>query len=101
MHKYLSRIEILTAKNFFKLQWSLHSSCPKQDNLQVIPISFWVQKIKQAKVGIQKKLRDYLGIFPNMGGGLPNSQNFCYFTIALKKPLKHLKITQKFPTWPK
>ena len=24
--------------------------------------------------------RDYLGIFPNMGGGLPNSQNFCKLT---------------------
>ena len=35
-----------------------------------------------------KKIRDYLGIFPNIGGGLPNSQNFCYLTIALKKTLK-------------
>ena len=27
-----------------------------------------------------KKKRYYLGIFPNMGGGLPKSQNFCKFT---------------------
>ena len=30
---------------------------------------------------LKKNLRDYLGIFPNMGGGgLPKSQNFCKFT---------------------
>ena len=34
-----------------------------------------------------KKIRDYLGIFPNMGGGLPNSQNFCYFNHRPKYPL--------------
>ena len=33
-----------------------------------------------AKVRSQKKQRYYLGIFPNMGGGLPKSQNFCKFT---------------------
>ena len=36
---------------------------------------------KKDKGSTQKKLRDYLGIFPNMGGeGLLNSQNFCKFT---------------------
>ena len=34
---------------------------------------------KLDKVRSQKK-RYYLGIFPNMGGGLPKSQNFCKFT---------------------
>ena len=29
---------------------------------------------------VLKKIRHYLGIFPNMGGGLPNSQNFCILT---------------------
>ena len=30
------------------------------------------------KYALGKKIRHYLGIFPNMGwGGLPNSQNFC------------------------
>ena len=33
-----------------------------------------------AVILLQKKIRDYLGIFPNMGGGLPKSQNFCKFT---------------------
>ena len=28
----------------------------------------------------KQKKRYYLGIFPNMGGGLPKSQNFCKFT---------------------
>ena len=34
------------------------------------------------RVALEKNLRDYLGIFPNMreGGGLPNSQNFCKLT---------------------
>ena len=36
----------------------------------------------------------YLGIFPKMGVGHLNSQNFCVITIALKTPLTHLKITQ-------
>ena len=27
------------------------------------------------RYAFKKKIRDYLGIFPNMGGGLPNSQN--------------------------
>ena len=29
---------------------------------------------------LREKKRYYLGIFPNMGGGLPKSQNFCKFT---------------------
>ena len=53
------------------------------------------------EASIKKIYGIILEFFPTWGGGLPNSQNFCYFTIALKKPLKHLKITQKFPTWPK
>ena len=39
----------------------------------------------------QKNIRDYLGIFPNMGGGLPNSQN----SKPKKVPLNHPKFTQK------
>ena len=39
-----------------------------------------------------KKLRDYLGIFPNIGGGgLLIPKTFVILTIALKTPLKHLK----------
>ena len=34
---------------------------------------FYILLIREA---LKKKIRDYLGIFPNMGGGgLPNSQN--------------------------
>ena len=52
--------------------------------------------------GLQKKIRNYLGIFPNIGGGgLLIPKTFVILTIALKTPLKHLKITQKFPTLPK
>ena len=37
--------------------------------------------INLIEVGTQKKIRDYLGTFPNMGGeGLPNSENFCKLT---------------------
>ena len=32
-------------------------------------ISVWI------RYAFKKKIRDFLGIFPNMGGGLPNSQN--------------------------
>ena len=32
------------------------------------------------RYALKKKIRHYLGIFPNMGGGLPKSQNFCKFT---------------------
>ena len=39
----------------------------------------------------EKKIRDYLGIFPNIGGGLLNPKTFVILTIALKTPLKHLK----------
>ena len=43
-----------------------------------------------------------MGIFPNIGGGgSPHSQNFFYPNHTPKKPLKHLKIPQKFPTLPK
>ena len=46
--------------------------------------------------GIRKKIRNYLGIFPNIGGGgLIIPKTFVILTIALKTPLKHLKITQK------
>ena len=52
--------------------------------------------------GLRKKIRNYLGIFPNIGGGgLLIPKTFVILTIALKTPLKHLKITQKFPTLPK
>ena len=30
--------------------------------------------------GLKKKIRNYLGIFPNIGGGSPQSQNFCDLT---------------------
>ena len=36
-----------------------------------------------------------------MGGGLLIPKTFVILTIALKTPLKHLKITQKIPTLPK
>ena len=52
--------------------------------------------------GLRKKIRNCLGIFPNIGGGgLLIPKTFVILTIALKTPLKHLKITQKFPTLPK
>ena len=38
--------------------------------------------------GIRKKIRNYLGIFPNIGGGSPHSQNFCYPNHSPKNPLK-------------
>ena len=51
----------------------------------------------ETKVRSQKKIRHYLGIFPNMGGeGLPNSQNFCkstkYFFVCQihSEVLKHV-----------
>ena len=31
------------------------------------------------RYALKQKKRYYLGIFPNMGGGLPKSQNFCKF----------------------
>ena len=45
-----------------------------------------------------KKIRDYLGIFPNIeggGGGRLNPKTFVSLTIALKTPLKHLNFTKK------
>ena len=38
--------------------------------------------------GLRKKIRNYLGIFPNIGGGSPHSQNFCYPNHSPKNPLK-------------
>ena len=35
---------------------------------------------QMVRYAVKKKKRHYLGIFPNMGGGLPKSQNFCKFT---------------------
>ena len=40
-----------------------------------------------------KKKRYFLGIFPNMGGGSPESQNLFYVNYSPKNPLKHLNIT--------
>ena len=46
-----------------------------------------------------KKLMGIVGNFSQHGGGdLPNSKNVCYLNHSPKKTLKHLKITQKFPT---
>ena len=45
------------------------------------------------KVRVQKKIRDYLGIFPNMGGG--GSSQFPKLKTKKKVPLNHPKITQK------
>ena len=50
----------------------------------------------------QEKNTELFGNFSqHRGGGLLIPKTFVILTIALKKPLKHLKITQKFPTWPK
>ena len=35
---------------------------------------------RKVRYALKEKKRYYLGIFPNMGGGLPKSQNFCKFT---------------------
>ena len=52
--------------------------------------------------GIRKKNTGLFGNFSqHRGGGLLNPKTFVILTIALKTPLKHLKITQKFPTLPK
>ena len=52
---------------------------------------------------VKTKLRDYLGIFPNMrGGGLLNSQNFCKFTKSFlvcqnhSEVLKHVLQSKNF-----
>ena len=46
----------------------------------------------------QKIIRDYLGTFPNMGGGcLPNSQNLFILKIALNHPKKRNKNVKKSP----
>ena len=57
--------------------------------------------INLIEVGTQKKIRDYLGTFPNMGGGgLPHSQNFCkltkYFFVCQihSEVLKHVLQSQ-------
>ena len=42
--------------------------------------------IEQLRYAFKKKNRDYLGIFPNMGGGPPNSQNSKPKKNALKSP---------------
>ena len=42
------------------------------DDNQIFQIIIWY--------ALKEKKRYYLGIFPNMGGGLPKSQNFCKFT---------------------
>ena len=38
------------------------------------------EDLKMIRYALKEKKRYYLGIFPNMGGGLPKSQNFCKFT---------------------
>ena len=43
------------------------------------------------KVSLQKKIRDYLGIFPNMGGGVFPIPK----TLTKKGPLNHPKISHK------
>ena len=58
---------------------------PEEDILDKVEseINDWNIKVREAL----KKITGLFGNFsPHGGGGLPNSQNFCYFTIALKKP---------------
>ena len=41
---------------------------------------FIIEQGINKREAVNKEIRDYLGVFPNMGGGLPNSQNFCKLT---------------------
>ena len=50
---------------------------------------------KTNKVSTKKKIRDYLGIFPNMGRGLPKTKN-----KNKKVPLNHPKKTKIFTKSP-
>ena len=48
----------------------------------------------------QKKLRDYLGIFPKIGGGgLLNSQNFCKFTKSFLVCQYHSEVLKHVLQW--
>ena len=48
----------------------------------------------------KKKLRDYLGIFPNIGGGgLLNSQNFCKFTKSFLVCQNHSEVLKHVLQW--
>ena len=41
---------------------------------------------RSLREALKKKYGIIWEFFPTRGGGLPSSQNFCYFTIALKNP---------------
>ena len=73
--------------------WLLFTGTPPKScecqitvKVQVSDFTYWhcfallVMFSNYFKGGTQKKIRDYLGNCPNMGGGLPNSQNFCKLT---------------------
>ena len=60
---------------------ALHEAMKKISGVEEIAPAAEGLTIFIIRDALKKKLRDYLGIFPNMGGGgLPNSQNFCKFT---------------------
>ena len=48
------------------------------------------------RYALGKKLRDYLGIFPNIGGGcLLNSQNFCKLTKCFFRCISRSEILRR------
>ena len=50
------------------------------NSVGVMSICEVLSRLKSLRYAFKKKKRHYLGNFPNMGGGLPKSQNFCKFT---------------------
>ena len=61
--------------------------------------SIGVSKKETLREALKKKLRDYLGIFPNMGGGLLNSQNFCKFTKSFLVCQNHSEVLKHVLQW--
>ena len=56
------------------------------------------QKFKNAKGNIEKKYGIIWEFFPTQGGGSSQFPKLLLFYHSPKKPLKHLKITQKNST---
>ena len=60
---------------------ALHEAMKKISGVEEIAPAAEGLTIFIIRDALKKKLRDYLGIFPNIGGvGLLNSQNFCKLT---------------------
>ena len=92
--KKTSKFENLDATNV-----QIYFTPPKNPSIPSIYLKHHHAKsVLDVLGGTAKKKTVFFGNFSQKGGGVtPFPKTFCVITIAIKTPLRHLKITQKSP----